>query len=115
MIVASFVCVLFYFILALATLISAKKRQALIWSDLATPILVVAFWFLVTSSGYGHQSLSHLIEVPIALAISLVLLNVRVFAIDKFSDNYMLNSYSILLLSLVATFLLRTLMPYMPE
>ena len=93
----------------------AKPKRRLFWSDIASPILVVVLWVSFTASGYGHQSLSHLVEVPIALLSALVLLNLRVFVVDRYNEKYRYNSYAVLALSLLIVFLLRTFMPYLPE
>ncbi len=93
----------------------AKRRNALFWSDVASPILVVVLWVAITASGYGHQSLSHIVEVPITLLCVLMLLYFRVFMLDRYYENYRYNSYMIFGLSLLIVFLLRTFIPYLPE
>jgi hypothetical protein len=102
---------------ALATVayLYAIKRSAIYWSDLILPIAVVGGWVAITASGYGHQSLSHVIEVPIALLFTLVAFNLRVFVVDKFMEDYRKNSYTVLVLSLLFIFLIRTFMPFLPE
>jgi len=95
--------------------IYAKRRNSLYWSDVVAPVLVILFWVCVTSYDYGHQSLSHIVEVPIVLTISLILFYIRVFVIDRFSKNYRGNSYLVLGISLLSVLLLRTFMPYLPE
>lgn len=109
------VLLIVYGVLGAAGFVYAKRRKALYWSDVAAPVLVIVFWVGVTSSGYGHQSLSHIVEVPIALTITLILFNIRVFGIDHLSTNYRVNSYSVLGISLLSVVLLRTFMPYLPE
>ncbi|MCY4329302.1 MAG: hypothetical protein OXC48_04365 [Endozoicomonadaceae bacterium] len=95
--------------------VRAKARHALFWSDLAAPIVIVSFWMLLAEIGYGHQSLAHIIEIPLALLCSVVALNIRVFIIDKYKKNYLINSYITLSVCVVIVFLLRTCMPFMPE
>ena len=109
------ICIILYGVLGLPALFYAKRRNALFWSDIGLPIFVVVFWVAVTASGYGHQSLSHVVEVPISLAFSLIVINTRVFVVDKFKKNFKNNSYVALGLSLLFVFLLRTFMPYLPE
>jgi len=109
------VLLIVYGVLGAVGFVYAKRRKALYWSDVAAPVLVIVFWVGVTSSGYGHQSLSHIVEVPIALTITLILFNIRVFGIDYLSTNYRVNSYSVLGISLLSVVLLRTFMPYLPE
>ena len=108
-------CLLLYGVLGAVAFVFARRRQALFWSDIASPILVVVLWVAITASGYGHQSLSHIVEVPIALLGALVLLNFRVFVLDRYHERYRQNSYFMLGLSLLIVFLLRTFMPYLPE
>jgi hypothetical protein len=115
MIVLFIILLVVYGVLGAAGFVYAKRRKALYWSDVVAPVLVIIFWVGITSTGYGHQSLSHVVEVPIALAITLVLFNIRVFAIDRFSINYRVNSYSVLGVSLLSVLLIRTFMPYLPE
>jgi hypothetical protein len=106
---------IFAFCLALLACVKAKQKSALYWSDITAPILLPIFWFLVTSTGYGQQSLSHLIEVPIVVLFSILFLNMRVFVIDRYCKNYKVNSYTVFGLGFVFVLLLRTFMPYLPE
>jgi len=115
MIVLIAVGVLLYAVLGAVAFLVAKRRKALFWSDMASPVLVVVLWFSVTALGYGHQSLSHLVEVPIALLCALVLLNLRVFVVDRYHEKYRANSYVALGMSLFIVILLRTFMPYLAE
>ncbi|WP_196140156.1 hypothetical protein [Aliikangiella sp. G2MR2-5] len=107
--------ILLYAGIATIAWFKAKKRNALFWTDISAPILVVVFWVIITSFGYGHQSLSHFVEVPIALLFSLIALFVRVFILDNYSKKYRRNSVLVLALSLMFVFVLRTFMPYLPE
>lgn len=107
--------ILLYVTFATVAYIYAKKRGAIYWSDLVLPIVVIGGWIAVTVSGYGHQSLSHVVEVPIALLFALVAFNLRVFVADKFMPIYKLNSYVVLALSILFVLLLRTFMPFLPE
>ncbi len=106
---------LLYGALGAVAFVFAKRRNALFWSDIACPILVVVLWVSITASGYGYQSLSHLVEIPIALLCALVLLNIRVFVVDRYHEKYRYNSYIVFGLSLLIVFVLRTFMPYLPE
>jgi len=115
MIILIAICLLLYGALGTVACVYAKRKNALFWSDVASPILVVALWVAVTASGYGYQSLSHMVEVPIALLCALVLLYFRVFIVDRYNENYRYNSYTVLGLSLLSVFLLRTFMPYLQE
>ncbi len=109
------ICLLLYGAQGTVAFVHAKRKNALFWSDLASPILVVVLWVAVTASGYGHQSLSHIVEVPIALLCVLMMLYFRVFMLDRYYKNYRYNSYMVLGLSLLFVFLLRTFIPYLPE
>ncbi|WP_255554930.1 hypothetical protein [Moritella sp. 24] len=110
-----FFSLLLYGMLTLLTWIAAKSRNALFWSDAYGPIFIVLFWIMVTYTGYGQQSLSHIIEVPIALVLNLIVINIRVFIVDKIYYDHRKNSLITLGLSLFIVFLLRTFMPFLPE
>ncbi len=85
------VIMILFFILCFSILlfslafISAKRRNAVYWSDIGSPILVVLFWFAIRSIGYGHHKLNldHLIEVPTALIFTLIIFYIRVVVADK--------------------------------
>ncbi|MEC6814550.1 hypothetical protein [Photobacterium toruni] len=109
-----FICFL-YVSLASLPWVNAKRRSALYWSDLCLPIVLLLFWIFLASIGYGHQSLSNLIEIPISLIVGLLLLYVRVFIVDRYSKQFKQNSYIILGLCLFFVLLLRTFMPFFPE
>lgn len=115
MVILIAICLLLYGALGTVAFVHAKRKNALFWSDVASPILVVLLWVAVTSSGYGHQSLSYIVEVPITLLCVLVVLYFRVFIVDRYNRNYRYNSYAVLGLSLLFAFLLRSVMPYLPE
>ncbi|HEX9758590.1 MAG TPA: hypothetical protein VGB26_12465 [Nitrospiria bacterium] len=115
MIVFITICFFLYGGLGTVAYMYANRKKRLFWSDIASPIFVVVLWVFITASGYGPQSLSHIIEVPFALLSSLVLLNLRVFVVDRYYEKYRFNSYAGLALSLFIVFLLRTFMPYLPE
>ena len=115
MIALAAICLLIYVLIGSLAFVYVKRRNALYWSDIATPILVVVFWVTITAFGYGYQSLSHVVEVPIALMCALLLFNLRVFVIDRYNQRYRANSYSVLGMSLIIVILLRTFMPYLPE
>jgi len=63
------------------------------------------FWFTLISSGYGAQSLSQIIEIPIVLIGSII--------IWGFLDKY--DTIKILGAILLFVILLRTFMPQIPE
>ncbi|KTF08651.1 hypothetical protein [Pseudoalteromonas sp. H105] len=115
MVEAFFIFILIYVAFALLAWINAKSRGALYWSDLCPPVVLPLFWVAVTSSGYGHQSLSHIVEVPIVLILSVLFLNIRVFVVDRYKKNYKVNSYVVLGLGLILVLSLRTFMPYLPQ
>jgi len=104
-----------FWLLAAFAYVHAKRRNALFWSDIGLPAFVVILWMMVTVSGYGHQSLSNVVEVPIALTVSFVFLYSRIFVIDRYELNFRKNSYIVLGISLLLVILFRTFMPYLPE
>ena len=109
------ILVLIYIALASIAYLLAKRRNAIFWSDISLPFVVIIFWVFVVAVGYGPQSLSQVIEVPMALAFSLLAFNFRVFILDKYLKKYERNSIAVLWLSLVFVLLLRTFMPLIPE
>ncbi len=104
-----------YGIFASFAWLRAHKRNALYWSDICPPLVLPLLWVVITSSGYEHQSLSHLIEVPIVLIISVLLLYLRIFVLDAPQRNSKMNSYLTLGFSIILVVLIRTFMPYLPE
>lgn len=109
------ILVLFYMVLASYAWAKAINTDRLYWSDIFLPFGAFVFWFVLTSLGFGHQSLAHLFELPIILIFSLIILYLRVFIFDKYKKNYRLNSYLTVCMGLIFVFLLRTFMPYLPE
>ena len=95
--------------------VNAKRRNALYWSDICLPIVLLLVWTGLVSVGYGHQSLSHLIEIPILLMVSVIFLYVRVFIVDRYREQSKQNSYIILGLGVFFVLLLRTFMPFLAE
>lgn len=114
--IISFIALIFlYALFGSLAFVYAKRWKTLSWIDAATPFLVVALWMLLTAQGYGHQSLSHVIEVPTVLLATLIFLYIRVFVLDRVTSNHRLNSYAFLGVSLLSVLLIRTFMPYLPE
>ncbi|PSU01474.1 hypothetical protein C9J51_06430 [Photobacterium iliopiscarium] len=95
--------------------VNAKRRNALYWSDICLPIVLLLVWTCLVSVGYGHQSLSHLIEIPILLMVSIIFLYVRVFIVDRYREQFKQNSYIVLGLGVFFVLLLRTFMPFLAE
>ena len=106
---------LLYAVFVCLMVLVAFKRETLSWVDFALPAIVIVFWVALVASGYGHQSLSHVIEVPIALIFALAFFIVKIFVGDKLFPHSKRNSYLVVVLSVIVVFLLRTLMPFLPE
>ncbi|WP_205068105.1 hypothetical protein [Photobacterium phosphoreum] len=104
-----------YASLASLAWVYAKRRNALYWSDICLPIVLLLVWTFLASVGYGHQSLSHLIEIPILLMVSIIFLYIRVFIVDRYREQFKQNSYIILGLGVFFVLLLRTFMPFLAE
>jgi len=68
-------------------------------------ILPIIFWFCILATGYGAQSLSQLIEIPIVLIASIT--------IAYYLKNQ--NIYKIIGAIFLFVLLLRCLMPQIPE
>jgi len=86
------------------------------WTDVLAPMSAVFFWFVLTAYGYGHhQSIANIDEIGYALLCSLLVLYLRLYALDYISKNYKMNSYVAFLLSLSCVFLIRAFTPFFPE
>lgn len=72
---------------------------------LSIVILLIISWFGLIATGYGTQSLSQLIEIPIVLVAS--------FTIGYLMKNHKL--YRIITAVLMFVLILRCLMPQIPE
>ena len=68
-------------------------------------ILPIIFWFCVIATGFGAQSLSQIIEIPIVLIASII--------IAYFMKNQEL--YKIITAIFLFVILLRIIMPQIPE
>ena len=101
-----------YFLLVAYASYQAKQQQALIWQDISTPFIVVICWVVLTGIGYGHQSISHFIEIPIALMFLGALYNLKILWLAKRFAN---RPWLLSLLGVFSVVLLRTFMPYLPE
>ena len=107
--------ILSYLFICSFAFIHARRRDTIFWSDYASPVFAVALWLSVTASGYGHQSLSHLVEIPIILLFSCLIFNSRIFVFDNLFGNPRCNSYFSLAIILVFVLVIRTFMPFIPE
>jgi hypothetical protein len=94
--------------------VAVQKKTWFPW-DYAGPVGAVILWILLTSFGVGHQSLSHLVEIPITLLFALLALYLRVFLIDRIIGRPRANSLAVVLVALAFTVMLRLFMPYLPE
>ncbi len=70
-------------------------------------ILPTTFWFILMFLGFGHQSLSHIIEIPIIFSLS-------VFGV-LFHSEEKYNTTKTLIILFILTFLIRLWMPFLPE
>jgi len=68
-------------------------------------IVPQAIWYTLTAFGYGAQSLSNLIEIPIILLVSII----SALQIKKINYPYLIG------FMILFSFLLRTFMPLIPE
>ena len=107
--------ILTYALLSIIAVVYAKKKSAFFATDILQPFIMISLWIFLAALGIGHQSLSHMIEIPLLLAISLVILYLRVFLIDRYFSNYRKNSLVAFICMLLLTILIRVFMPYLPE
>lgn len=103
------------FLLCLPARAVAKREKRWFPWDFAGPIGAVVLWILLASFGVGHQSLSHLIEIPLALLFAVLALYLRVFVMDRFIGEPKVNSLVVVALALAFVCGLRLFMPYLPE
>jgi len=115
MLSSGLLALLVYGVVALPALAYARRYRRLFTSDLCGPLLVLGLWLGLVAVGYGPQSLSNVVEVPLALIFSLCTLYVRVFVADRVSDRARLWSYVGVGTSLVFVLALRTVMPASPD
>ena len=74
-------------------IVKAKQKNYLHWIDVVLPIAVVLFWVGVTMLGYGHQSLTHIVEVPIVLVVLVVMFYIKILFVDKAIEQSRKNSF----------------------
>ena len=80
-------------------------NKILNYQRVLTLTLPLLTWFVITTLGIGHQSLTHLIEIPIVFVISVVVC----FFITEKNFKFLLPTLILLVI------LLRLLIPFMPE
>ncbi len=79
------------------------------------PAAGLALWMLLTALGFGAQSLANLVETPVIAGVAVVAAYLKFFVFDKSSA---LNSYGkifAIAAVMLATIILRTIMPVLPE
>jgi uncharacterized membrane protein YeaQ/YmgE (transglycosylase-associated protein family) len=103
------------FLVCLPAKAVAKREERWFPWDFAGPVGAVVLWILLTSFGVGHQSLSHLIEIPIALLFAVLALYLRVFIVDRLNRNPMVNSLAVVIVAFAFVIGLRLFMPFLPE
>ena len=94
-------------------IIAKVKKQFSLFNFLC-PFTPVIFWFLLTASGFGAQSISNIIEIPILNILTVSVCTVLIFV----QPDLLLSKkkrYLILSAFIVLTFLLRAFMPVIPE
>ena len=91
------------------------KIKVRLWFDVILPLLAIFFWVLITSSGYGPQSMSHLIEAPITLFFVTILIVIKIRFIDEIYANETRNTVIAYCISIMFVILLRSFIPFLPE
>lgn len=107
--------ILFYFLLSIPALYKAHKKNELFFIDIIQPFVFVLIWLGITMLGIGDQSLSNVIEVPIILVISLIVLYVKTYIIVKSSITSKQNLYNSFFIMVVFLVAIRLFMPSLPE
>jgi len=92
-----------------------EKGKVRLLFDVILPLIAVFFWVLVTSLGYGPQSMSHLIEAPITLIFVIILVVIKIRFMDEIYLNKTRNTVIAYGISIMFVILLRSFMPFLPE
>ncbi|CAA9372973.1 MAG: hypothetical protein AVDCRST_MAG89-4751 [uncultured Gemmatimonadetes bacterium] len=93
----------------------AWRRGTLWFWDPYLPAAAPVFWAVLASAGVGHQSLSHLLELPIVVVAVAMIYSVRVFVLDQRSESPNVTAAATAALAMAVPLLVRLFMPYMPE
>ena len=78
-------------------------------------IPAIALWFLLVRYGFGAQSLANLVELLYLGIAAVVLPYLKVFILDRFTSQHAMTTYITVALLAGSAFLLRALMPFLPE
>lgn len=103
------------FLLAALAWVYARRNGTLWFWDPFLPAAAPLFWAVLADMGIGHQSLSHLLELPIVVVAVAMIYSVRVFALDRRSESLNVTAAVTAVLAMSVPLLVRLFMPFMPE
>lgn len=94
---------------------SRRRQQASGW-DLLVALPGCLCWIALAGLGVGPQSLSNLVVELFDLVLgSIVLYYLKVFLLDRFTENPGRNTVYVVVISVAVAVLLRLFMPVLPE
>lgn len=89
--------ILLYLLLAIPALYKSHIKKQLFLIDMIQPFFLVVIWVGITMLGVGNQSLANIIEVPIILIVSLIVLYMKMYIKVNKLMNYNLHFIMIFL------------------
>lgn len=98
-----------------AFFLSRRKKEKESWLLPFVHIPAIMFWFILMTLGYGAQSLANLGEVFYLAIATVVLAYLKIFVADRFTARHILTTYGTVAVLAGSAFLLRALMPHLPE
>ncbi len=90
-----------------------KEKESLLLPFVHIP--AITLWVLLLTLGYGAQSLANFIEVIYLAMAAVVFPYLKVFIVDRFTARHILTTYGTVAVLAVGAFVLRALMPWLPE
>jgi len=93
----------------------ANKRQPQDAWICFLPAAGLALWMLLTALGFGAQSLANFVETPMIAGVAVVAAYLKFFVFDNISALSSYGKVFAIAAVMLATIVLRTFMPVLPE
>ena len=93
----------------------ANKGQPQDFWTCCLPAAGLVLWMLLTGLGFGAQSLANLVETPLIAGIAVVVAYLKFFVFDKRSALRSYGKSFAIAAVILATVVLRTFVPVLPE
>jgi len=106
-----FVC----FVLILPGWLYSRRRKPESYLLFITPVVGLLFWLFLGLSGYGQQSLGNLVEMYIVAGFCVLSSYFKMFVANRYFPRTFASIWTLVVLILGFVFMLRTLMPSLPE